>query len=221
MNDGTKINWQDVSLPAWYNKNMLDQKSMREYVALFGFTKEDEVLDLGCGEGTFFTHAAPVVKSCVGLDISDAQLDLARQKLSSFSNITLVKNTLQEASFQPESFTKISIRKAIHHLNNDEKGILIDKACKWLKPGGILIIEDLITTFALDRKDDRRDIIEQEALAYYGERWPQLRDAFLTTLYVELPCDIAQLTHHLLYTGFNIRRIINHTCFMATVVAQK
>lgn len=221
MSDGTKINWQDVSLPEWYNKNMLNEAAMEKYALLFDFNSNDDVLDLGCGNGALFTHAAPKVKTCTGLDISDAQLDIARKNLSAFSNIKYVKSTLQEADFPANSFTKVSIRKAIHHLTNDEKGILINKVCQWLKPGGIFIIEDLITTFALHRKDERRDLIEAEASVYYGERWPQLRDAFLTTLYVELPCDIAQLTHHLLFTGFNVRKVINHTSFMCTVVAQK
>lgn len=221
MNDGTKINWQDVSLPSWYNKNMLTAALMEEYAALFNFQKTDKVLDLGCGEGTFLKLAAPHVESGIGLDISDTQLALTREKLAPYGNMGVVVSTLQDAEFEPESFSKVSIRKAIHHLNNDEKGILIDKVFKWLKPGGIFIIEDLIATFALDRKDERRDIIEAEAAIYYGDNWSTIRDAFLTTLYVELPCDIAQLTHHLLFTGFNIRQIINRTCFMGTVIAQK
>ncbi len=221
MSDGTKTNWQDAALPAWYNKNMKDEASMRDYAALFNFNSDDDILDLGCGDGTFFTMAAPVVKSCTGVDISDAQLDLARKNLSTFNNINYVKSTLQDINFPNESFTKIGTRKALHHLTNDEKGVLIDKACKWLKPGGILIIEDLITTFALHKMDERKDLIEAEAAAYYGERWPDMREAFYTTLKRELPCDIAQLTHHLLFTGFNIRKIINRNFFMTTVIAQK
>ncbi len=69
--------------------------------------------------------------------------------------------------------------------------------------------------------DERKGLIEAEAAAYYGDRWPQMREAFYTTLQRELPCDIAQLTHHLLFTGFNIRKIINRNFFMTTVIAQK
>jgi Methylase involved in ubiquinone/menaquinone biosynthesis len=221
MNDGTKTNWQDAALPSWYNKNMLGYEDMRRYAALFEFNSSDEVLDLGCGDGTFFTFAAPLVKTCTGVDVSEPQLKEARVKLDNFINISFVKSSFQDINFKEGSFTKISMRKALHHLNNDEKGVLIDKACKWLKPGGIFIIEDLITSFALHRKEERKAQIEAEAARYYGERWPQLHDAFFTTLYKELPCDLAQLTHHLLFTGFCIRSVTSQTCFMATVKAQK
>jgi cyclopropane fatty-acyl-phospholipid synthase-like methyltransferase len=221
MSNGTETDWQSNSLPEWYNKYMLGHDSMKQYASLFKFNNEDKVLDLGCGDGTLLKIASPVIKSGIGVDLSDIQLDIANKNLKNLRNITLWKNTLQEIALTSNSFTKVSIRKAIHHLNNDEKGILIDKVYKCLNENGIFIIEDLITMFALHRKDERLTLIENSAAKYYGNQWPKVRDAFFTTLNIEQPADIAQITYHLLFTGFHILKIINHTPFMTTIIAQK
>lgn len=219
MNAGTTTDWREKELAQWYNKNM--RGSLEGYAALFGFDKNDDVLDLGCGDGTLLAMAAKKGARVTGVDISDAQLDNARAALKGAKNARLIKSTLQEINFADNSFTKVSVRKAIHHLTNDEKGQLIDKIHHWLKPGGILIIEDMILTFALHRRDENRPLVEKDAAVYYGANWPAFREAFYTTMYKELPCDLAQLTHHLLFTGFHIVKIVSPACFMSTVIAEK
>lgn len=219
--NGTQTNWQQASLAQWYNKNMLGEEGMKHYASLFNFTADDKVLDLGSGDGTLLNIAAPIIESGAGVDMSDEQLEISKQKLSKFNNVKFIKSTFQNLNFDNGSFTKISMRKSLHHLVNDEKGALLHKCNNWLKPGGLIIIEDAITSFALYRKEERKDLIEEEAKKYYGEKWPELRDAVYTTLNEEYPCDLAQLTHHLLFTGFNILQVIKHTSFICTVTAQR
>lgn len=219
MKGGTTTDWREKELAQWYNQNM--RGSLEGYAALFGFEKADHVLDLGCGDGTLLAIAAQQGARVTGVDISDEQLHAARAALKGVKGASLIKQTLQEVNFPDNSFTKVSIRKAIHHLTNDEKGLLIDKIYHWLKPGGILIIEDMILTFALHRRDENRPLVEKDAAIYYGVNWPDFRDAFYTTMYQELPCDLAQLSHHLLFTGFHILKIVSPACFMSTVIAEK
>lgn len=219
MKGGTTTDWREKELAQWYNQNM--RGSLEGYAALFGFEKADHVLDLGCGDGTLLAIAAQQGARVTGVDISDEQLHAARAALKGVKGASLIKQTLQEVNFPDNSFTKVSIRKAIHHLTNDEKGLLIDKIYHWLKPGGILIIEDMILTFALHRRDENRPLVEKDAAIYYGVNWPDFRDAFYTTMYQELPCDLAQLSHHLLFTGFHILKIASPSCFMSTVIAEK
>lgn len=219
MKGGTTTDWREKELAQWYNQNM--RGSLEGYAALFGFEKADHVLDLGCGDGTLLAIAAQQGARVTGVDISDEQLHAARAVLKGVKGASLIKQTLQEVNFPDNSFTKVSIRKAIHHLTNDEKGLLIDKIYHWLKPGGILIIEDMILTFALHRRDENRPLVEKDAAIYYGVNWPDFRDAFYTTMYQELPCDLAQLSHHLLFTGFHILKIASPACFMSTVIAEK
>lgn len=219
MTSGTQTDWSKKDLAQWYNANM--RGNISAYASLFGFCEEDKVLDLGCGDGTLLSIAASKGAKVV-VDISDEQLELSKQKLANVSDYKLVKISLQEIDFPSHSFTKISIRKAIHHLTNDEKGVLLDKIYKWLVPGGIVIIEDMILSFALHKREENLALVEREAIEYYGkEKWPGFRDAFFTTMFKELPCDLAQLTHHLLFVGFHIPKIITQTSFMATVIAEK
>ena len=123
MKGGTTTDWREQELAQWYNKNM--RGSLEGYASLFGFDKNDAVLDLGCGDGTLLAIAAQQGARVTGVDISDVQLAASRQALKGVKGATLIKSTLQEVNFPEQSFTKVSIRKAIHHLTNDEKGLLI------------------------------------------------------------------------------------------------
>lgn len=221
MNDGTTTNWHDSALPEWYNKNMKNIADLENYAKLFNFNKEDALLDLGCGDGTLLKIAAPLCASVCGVDISKEQLTRSKEILQNFDNTALYEIPLQEADFPTESFTKISMRKAIHHLTDSEKDIMLSKIYKWLKPGGLFIVEDMITSFNLQLKSDFLNLAEEEASVYYGQNWPAFKKAFFTTMDKELPCDLATMTNLLLKNKFHIRQIDIITCFMSTLTAQK
>ncbi|MGB2579926.1 cyclopropane fatty-acyl-phospholipid synthase-like methyltransferase [Elusimicrobium simillimum] len=191
------------------------------YLEYFDFKKTDTLLDLACGDGAFLAEAAPKVKNAVGLDCSSEQLALAAEALKKTKKVTLIEGWLQDAHFDAASFDKISMRNAIRNLNNHEKGVLIHKASHWIKPGGIFVVEDIITSFALHRRDERHEMIEAEGQQYYGAKWTDMRDAFYHDLYHSNPSDLSLMMHHFLFTGFNVLKIIKHTSCVCTIIVQK
>lgn len=47
--------------------------------AFCDLSPEDDLLDIACGTGAFTRHAAPMVRSAIGVDISAGMLDIARR----------------------------------------------------------------------------------------------------------------------------------------------
>ncbi|WP_428897228.1 Methyltransferase domain-containing protein [Parelusimicrobium proximum] len=192
-----------------------------EYTELFELNKTDILLDIGCGTGEFLAGAAKSIESAVGLDCSAEQLTQANETLKKTKNITLLEGWVQDAHFEQGSFTKVSIKDTIRNLNNHEKGVLLHKVSHWIRPGGIIVVRDMITSFGLHRKDERHELIEAECAAYYGDKWLGMRDSFYEELYHGHPSDLSLMMHHFLFTGFNVQKIIKHTSCLCTIVAQK
>lgn len=68
------------------------------------FTTPVTMLDLGCGSGRYF-HCAANVKSVTGVDTSIAMLHEARRPVAGgHRNVRLVRSTVQEVAFRPQSF---------------------------------------------------------------------------------------------------------------------
>jgi ubiquinone/menaquinone biosynthesis C-methylase UbiE len=68
------------------------------------FTTPVSMLDLGCGSGRYF-HCAANVKSVTGVDTSIAMLHEARRPVAGgHRNVRLVRSTVQEVAFRPQSF---------------------------------------------------------------------------------------------------------------------
>lgn len=107
---------------------------------LVPFSKEDKVLDLGCGDGSFsnwisFKTGARVL----GIDrleqrINDANKTSVRYKLQS----KFIATELESIVFDNSSFSKVLLVDLIEHLKEPER--LIKKVFDWLLPGGIIFI---------------------------------------------------------------------------------
>ncbi|ACC97837.1 Methyltransferase family protein [Elusimicrobium minutum Pei191] len=191
------------------------------FIDLFELNKNDVLLDLGCGKGEFLKTAAKTTAFATGIDCSAEHLTEAQKALQKTGNITLIEGWLQDAWFENNSFTKITAKDVLRSMNNHEKGVLINKVSNWLKPGGLFIVQDIITSFGLHRKDERHEMIEAECKKYYGKKWPELKDSFYHDLYHAHPSDLSLMMHHFLFTGFNVLQIIKHTSCVCTIVAQK
>lgn len=102
-------------------------------------------LDAGCGGGdvTFeLGHRAGPTGRVLGLDMDGTQLDLARSEAtaSKIDNVSFHQTEIGAAEFAPE-FDIVYARFLLTHLADPVA--VIARMQSWLKPGGMLVIEDI------------------------------------------------------------------------------
>ena len=96
------------------------------------------VLELGCGAGVPVTQKL-VEHGCsvVGNDISDKQIQLAREKCP---GANLIAGDMTLLQFEDESFDAVVCFFALFHLPRVEQPSMLHKILGWLKPGGKLLL---------------------------------------------------------------------------------
>lgn len=95
-----------------------------------------QVLDLGCGAGVPVAKKLAERASVVGVDISAAQITLARQKVPEAS---FINADMMAVEFPPESFDGISAFFSLTHLPRDEHAAMLLRIATWLRPGGVFV----------------------------------------------------------------------------------
>lgn len=99
-----------------------------------------EILDFGCGTGLFGLEFVDHAKRLVGMDSSQAMLDVFDLKTASISTINSVCVDLQESEFK-DQFDLIISSMAFHHLKDPLN--VLEKLVKLLKDEGQILIVDL------------------------------------------------------------------------------
>jgi SAM-dependent methyltransferase len=100
------------------------------------FTREIDVLDLGCGTGRYF-HALTRVRRLVGIDVSRPMLERARQPAGDVdrTRLMLIEADFLIHEFDPESFDLVyAIGVLGEHSPFDFA--TVERVSRWLKPGG-------------------------------------------------------------------------------------
>ena len=95
------------------------------------------VLELGCGAGVPCTQK--LISSglkVTGVDISSAQVDLAREHVP---QATLIHGDMMSLEFKAGTFDAIVAFYSVFHLPKDEQGPMLRKMAQWLCEGGILL----------------------------------------------------------------------------------
>ena len=94
------------------------------------------VLDLGCGAGVPSTQLLAERFEVVGVDISQAQLRLAKKNVPQAS---FIQADLAELTFPDEEFAGITAFYSISHVPREEHAELFRRTAAWLEPGGLLL----------------------------------------------------------------------------------
>ncbi|MGH3397631.1 MAG: class I SAM-dependent methyltransferase [Streptosporangiaceae bacterium] len=125
----------------------------------------DACVDLGAGTGFVTTALAPMVCSVLAVDISATMTaSLAgRAAEDGLRNVATVVRDLREFQLPPASADLIVSSYALHHLTHADKRALIARAAQWLRPGGRLVIADMMFGRGGSQRD--REILHQKVMA--------------------------------------------------------
>lgn len=121
----------------------------------------DTVVDLGAGTG--FVSLELAQKSGIKLlavDMSAEMLEVLRRDAESRRLLNVTTQCADLATFDlPKSSADVVVTNyALHHLEDDAKRALVARSYSWLRPGGRLVIADMMFSRGATR-EDRRIII--------------------------------------------------------------
>lgn len=125
----------------------------------------DVCVDLGAGTGFVTTALAPKVASVLAVDISAAMAKSLAEKAAEAGLVNVATEVADLTGFDlpPASADLLVTNYALHHLVDAEKRALVARSLQWLRPGGRLVIADMMFGRGGSQRD--RKILHQKVLA--------------------------------------------------------
>ena len=125
---------------------------------------DDVAVDLGAGTGLLALALAAQTAEVVAVDISPrmlARLDAAAAD-EGIRNLRTLEADLRRLPLDDESATLVVSNYAFHHLDDAGKELALSEARRVLRPGGRLVVCDMMFSLSLAKRD-RRLILEKVA----------------------------------------------------------
>ena len=110
----------------------------------------ENLLDIGCGAGNYSLMMLSKLSNlnCTLVDLSKPMLDKALERVSQKTSkkVEILQGDIREVPLKENHFDIILAGAVLHHLSDDSDWeTTFSKLYKLLKPGGCLMISDLIT----------------------------------------------------------------------------
>ena len=119
--------------------------------------RDDYAVDLGAGTGLLTLALAPHVQELVAVDISERMLDRLddRAAADGVDNVEPLVADLRRLPLDDECATLVVSNYAFHHLDDAGKELALAEARRILRPGGRLVICDMMFSLSLEPRDRR------------------------------------------------------------------
>lgn len=156
----------------------------------------DRVVDVGAGTGLLALAAARRCEQVWAIDISPAMCRVLKAKAAARSvrNLTVVKASAMRLPLPDDSVDAVVSNYCYHHLNDGDKLVALTEARRVLRPGGRLVLGDMMFRVRVNDSRDREIIarlvvkmlrrgpagvlrIAKNALRYLTGRWEHPADA--------------------------------------------
>jgi tRNA (cmo5U34)-methyltransferase len=110
----------------------------------------ENLLDVGCGGGNYSLMMLTKIPdlNCTLVDLSKPMLDKALERVSqkTKNSVTILQGDIREVKLNENHYDIILAGAVLHHLRDDNDWeTTFEKLFKLLKPGGCLMVSDLIT----------------------------------------------------------------------------
>ena len=159
-----------------------------ELLEPYGFGPDSTLIDFGAGTGWLALAAAARCRRVVALDVSPAMVATIEERVAEqgLSNLEVVRTGFlsYEHAGDPADFAYC--RNALHHLPDYWKALALRGIASVLRPGGVLLLRDIVFAFDVDEADEYIGAWLAGAAANSDEGWTRaelethLREEFST-----------------------------------------
>jgi ubiquinone/menaquinone biosynthesis C-methylase UbiE len=167
----------------------------------------DQVVDLGCGTGQLSLPLAERGARVLAIDVSSAMVRRleANARERAIPNVEVLAIPIENLSLPAGSVDLVVSSYALHHLRDADKGRVVSAACQWLRPGGTLLVADMM--FGRGGTSQDRAIIRSKVSALakkgIGGWWRIAKNSYRYLVRVqERPVSISAWTDMFARAGF-------------------
>lgn len=122
----------------------------------------DVCVDLGAGTGFVALALAPLAAFVLAVDISPVMAEslAARAAQAGLDNVRTEVADLRTFRLPAASVDLVVSNYAMHHLRDDDKRALAAEAARWLRPGGRIVVADMMFGRGVTQRD--REILRDK-----------------------------------------------------------
>lgn len=179
-------------------------------------------VDLGCGSGQVTIPLARACRRVLGVDLSAPLIARMERKAqaSGVDNITSVLAPLERLDLDAASVDLVVTNYALHHLRDADKADLLRRAYGWLRPGGRLVIGDMMFGRGLDAEN--RQIVQSKAIGMLSRGpagwWRLAKNVWRFSLRLgEKPLPVGRwesLARSAGFDGVSTHRVVSEACVL-------
>jgi ubiquinone/menaquinone biosynthesis C-methylase UbiE len=126
----------------------------------------DACIDLGAGTGFVTLALAGLAGSVLAVDISPVMAEslAARAAQAGLGNVKTEVADLRTFRLPADCVDLVVSSYALHHLRDKDKRALAAEAARWLRPGGRMVVADMMFGRGATRRD--REILREKTTAF-------------------------------------------------------
>ena len=155
--DGSIAETWDARVEAWSTicATPVFQSFRDRIVREARLTGVETLLDLGCGTGLVALAATGQCARVIGLDVSEEMLRRVAGTASDVDGLEFILGDMRRIPLPDASVDVVTSCYAFHHLGNDGKELAAAEAFRVLRPGGRLVVVDMMFALTLAPRNRR------------------------------------------------------------------